>query len=280
MLNIIFVVVMLIVLSLGVFFLPMVLFLPCLFATLLLGMSCMYFLQDIVFKVNSVLLGVVDFLLKISYFSLAFAICFIPPKSILSYVLYGAAVAVGLFDIFVLRFKRKDIFLEEENKKIAYGFMKCSISPRKLKNQSGFSDNFKKLECHKGDYYTKIAFISCIVAVASSTFMTGICRSRSVEWLNIVCLAVIFVISVISTVFQFISIKSVKSPLGYKIIVLVITFCAPIIAFCSEIYLTEIFVGAILLLLSYMFFAIILYVPALSSLYYNKQLAEIEKTEL
>lgn len=280
MLNIIFVVVMLIVLSLGVFFLPVVLFLPCLFATLLLGMSCMYFLQDIVFKVNSVLLGVVDFLLKISYFSLAFAICFIPPKSILSYVLYGAAVAVGLFDIFVLRFKRKDIFLEDENKKIAYGFMKTSISPKKLKNQSGFSDNFKKLECHKGDYYTKIAFISCIVAVASSTFMTGICRSRSVEWLNIVCLAVIFVISVISTVLQFISIKSVKSPLGYKIIVLVMTFCAPIIAFCSEIYLMEVFVGAILLMLSYMIFAIVLYVPALSSLYYNKQLAEIEKTEL
>ena len=279
MLSIVFTVLMLLLLTLGIFFLPMALFLPCLFATLLLGISVMYFFQDIVFKVNSVSLGVVDLLLKLSYFSFAFAICFVPPRSILSYVFYGAVVVIGAFDIFVFRFKRKDIFLEDENKKIAYGFLKTSISPKKLKNQSGFSDNFKKLECHKGDYYTKIAFISCIVAVASSTFMTGICRSRSVEWLNIVCLAVIFVISVISKVFQFISIKSVKSPLGYKIIVLVITFCAPIIAFCSEIYLTEIFVGAILLLLSYMFFVIILYVPALSSFYYNKQLAEIEKTE-
>ena len=279
MLNLILIAIMLIVLSLGVFFLPTALFLPCLSATLLLGMSFMYFFQDIVLKVNSVLLGVVDLLLKISYFSLAFAICFVPPKSILSYVFYGAVVVIGAFDIFVFRFKRKDIFLEGENKKIAYGFMKTSISPKKLKNQSGISDNPEKLECYKGDYYTKTAFIYCIVTVALSTFMTGICRSRSVEWLNIVCLSVIFVISVISTVFQFMSIKSVKAPLGYKIIVLVITFCAPIIAFCSEIYLTEIFVGAILLLLSYMFFAIILYVPALSSLYYNKKLAEIEKAE-
>ena len=280
MLNIIFVVVMLIVLSLGVFFLPMVLFLPCLFATLLLGMSCMYFLQDIVFKVNSVLLGVVDFLLKISYFSLAFAICFIPPKSILSYVLYGAAVAVGLFDMFILRFKRKDIFLEEKNKKIAYGFMKHSISPRKLKNQVGIFDDSKKFECCKGDYYTKIAFISSIVAMLLSTFMTAICRPRLNQVLNFICLAVIFAATVIATVFQFMAIKSVKAPLGYKIVVLVMTFCAPIIAFCSEIYLTEVFVGAILLMLSYMIFAIVLYVPALSSLYYNKQLAEIEKTEL
>lgn len=279
MLNTILIAIMLILLTLGIFFLPTALFLPCLSSMLLLGISFMYFFQDIVFKVNSVLLGVVDLLLKISYFSLAFAICFVPPRSILSYVFYGAVVVIGAFDIFVFRFKRKDIFLEGENKKIAYGFMKTSISPKKLKNQSGIFDNPKKLECHKGDYYTKIAFISCIVAVASSTFMTGICRSRSVEWLNIVCLAMIFVISVISTVFQFMSIKPLKVSLGYKITVLFISFVSPILAFCSEIYLTEIFVGAILLLLSYMFFAIILYVPALSSLYYNKQLAEIEKIE-
>ena len=279
MLNLILIAIMLIVLSLGIFFFPMVLGLSCWFSMFLLGISIMYLFQDIVFKANSILFGVGDLLLKISYFSLTFAICFVQQKSFLSYVFYGTVFVVGLFDIFVLRVKRKDIFLEGENKKIAYGFMKTSISPKKLKNQSGISDNPKKLECHKGDYYTKTAFIYCIVTVALSTFMTGICRSRSVEWLNIVCLSVIFVISVISTVFQFMSIKSVKAPLGYKIIVLVITFCAPIIAFCSEIYLTEIFVGVILLLLSYMFFAIILYVPALSSLYYNKKLAEIEKIE-
>ena len=50
------------------------------------------------------------------------------------------------------------IRIEGENKKIAYGFMKTSISPKKLKNQSGISDNPKKLECHKGDYYTKKAY--------------------------------------------------------------------------------------------------------------------------
>ena len=279
MLNIIFIAGMLIVLSLGVFFFPTILGLPCFFATLLLGMSIMYFFQDIVFKANSVLLGVADLLLKLFYFLLAFAICFVPQKSILSYVFYGAVIAVGLFDIFVLRFKRKDIFLESENKEIAYGFMKHSISPKKLKNQVGIFDDPKKLKCYKGDYYTKIAFISSIVAILLSTFMTAICRTRSIQILNLVCLTVIFVATVISTAFQFISIKPVKAPLGYKIIVLVMVFCAPTLAFCSEIYLTEIFAGAILLMLSYVFFAIILYVPALSSLYYNKQLAEIEKIE-
>ena len=118
MLNIIFIAGMLIVLSLGVFFFPTILGLPCLFATLLLAISIMYLFQDIVFKANSVSLGVADLLLKISYFSLAFAIKFVPAKSILSYVFYGAVVVIALFDMFVLRFKRKDIFMESENKHI------------------------------------------------------------------------------------------------------------------------------------------------------------------
>ena len=279
MLSIILTALMLIFLSLGVFFFSTVLFLPCLFATLLLGLSLMYFFQDIVFKVNSVLLGIADLLLKLSYFALVFAICFIPQKSILSYALYGAVVVVGLFDIFALRFKRKDIFLERENKEIAYGFMKHSVSPKKLKNQSGISDNLEKLECHKGYYYTKLAFIFNIIAMILCIFAVIICRPRSIQILNLVCIAVIFVVSVISAVFQFMSIKAVKAPVGYKITVLVMGFFAPILYFCSEIYLTEIFVGAILWMLGIMFFAIVLYVSALSSLYYNKRLDEIKKEE-
>lgn len=278
-LNIILIAIMLIVLTLGTFFFPTVLGLSCLFATLLLGTSVMYFFQDIVFKVNSVLLGVADLLLKLSYFALVFAICFIPQKSILSYAFYGAVVVVGLFDIFALRFKRKDIFLERENKEIAYGFMKHSVSPKKLKNQSGISDNLEKLECHKGDYYTKLAFISNIIAMILSIFASTICNPRSIQILNLVCIAVIFVVSVISAVFQFMSTKAVKAPVGYKITVLVMGFFAPILYFCSEIYLTEIFAGAILWMLGIMFFAIVLYVSALSSLYYNKRLDEIKKEE-
>lgn len=279
MLNIIFIAGMLIVLSLGVFFFPTILGLPCLFATLLLAISIMYLFQDIVFKANSVSLGVADLLLKISYFSLAFAIKFVPAKSILSYVFYGAVVVIVLFDMFVLRFKRKDIFMESENKQIPFGFLKHSISPKKLKKQEGIADNPKKLECYKGDYYTKMAFISCIVAMILRAVGTAICRPRSNQMLDFVCLAVIFVASVVATVFQFISIKHVKAPLGYKIIVLVMVFSASILGFCSELYLTEIFVGAILVMLSYVFFTIILYVCALSSLYYNKQLEKIEKIE-
>ena len=279
MLSVIFIAGMLIVLSLGVFFFPTILGLPCLFATLLFAISIMYLFQDIVFKANSVSLGVADLLLKISYFSITFAIAAIQPKSFLSYVFYGSAVVVGLFDIFFLHFKRKDIFMESENKQITFGFLKYSISPKKLKNQEGIADNPKKLECYKGDYYTKMAFISCIVAMILRAVGTAICRPRSNQILDFVCLAVIFVASVVATVFQFISIKHVKASLGYKIIVLVMVFSASILGFCSELYLTEIFVGAILVMLSYVFFTIILYVCALSSLYYNKQLEKIEKTE-
>ena len=279
MLNIIFVAVMLGVLSIGIFFLPSVLFLPCLFATLLLGISIMYFFQDIVFKTNSILLGVGDLLLKISYFALVFAICFVPQKSILSYSFYASAVVVGLFDIFVLRFKREDIFLERENKEIAYDFMRFAVSPKKLKHQAGVSENGKKLEACKGIYYTKTAFICSIVTMILSVFAVAICRPRSISLLNLICLAVIFVLSVIATAFQFMAIKSVKAPLGYKITVLVMAFSAPIFAFCSEIYLSEIFVGAVLLMLSYVFFGVSLYIPALTSLYYNKELDEIGKAE-
>ena len=279
MLNIIFVSVMLGVLSLGIFFLPSLLFLPCLFATLLLGISLMYFLQDIVFKANSALLSVADLLFKLSYFALVFAICRVPQKSVLSYAFYGAAVVVGLFDIFVLRFKRKDIFLERKNKETAYDFMKSAISPKKLKNQVGISDDPKKLEDCKGIYYTKTAFISSITAMILSVLANAICRPRSIEVLNFVCLAVIFVASVIAAAFQLVSIKSVKAPLGYKITVLIMAFSAPILAFCSEIYLAEIFVGAVLLMLSYVFFGVSLYIPTLTSLYYNKELDEIEKAE-
>ena len=279
MLNLILIAIMLIVLSLGVFFLPTALFLPCLSATLLLGMSFMYFFQDIVLKVNSVLLGVVDLLLKISYFSLTFAICFVQQKSILSYVFYGAVVVIGAFDIFVFRFKRKDIFLEGENKKIAYDFLKYAISPKKLKNQSSISDDSKKLECYKGYYYTKVAFISNIIVIFVSVCLRSMCEPRSMEILNFVCLAIIVVISVIATVFHFISIKALKAPLGYKISVLVIAFSHSILLFSGEVYFSDVFQGAILVMLGYMFFGISMYVLNLSSLYYNKQLAEIEKIE-
>ena len=279
MLNIIFVSCMIIVLSLGVFFFPTILGLPCLLATLFLTISIMYLFQDIVFKVNSVLPGVADLLLKISYFSLTFAIRFVESKSFLSYVLYGSVVVIGLFDMFVLRFKRKDAFAESKNKRGAFDFLKYSISPTKFKNQKGIADNPDKLECYKGDYYTKMAFISYIIAIALRIFGTTICSPRSSQALNIVCFAVIFVASVVVTVFQFISIKSVKAPVGYKLTVLVMVFSAPILGFVSEIYLTEIFIGAVLIMLSYIFFTVVGYVCALSSLYYNKQLEKITKTE-
>lgn len=279
MLNIIFIAGMLIVLSLGVFFFPTILGLPCLFATLLLAISIMYLFQDIVFKANSVLLGVVDLLLKLSYFSLAFAIRFVEPKSFLSYVFYGSVVLVGLFDMFVLCFKRNDVFMESENKQSTFGFLKHSISPTKLKNQEGIADNPNKLECYKGDYYTKMAFISCVVAMILRAVGTAICRPRSTQVLNLVCLAVICVSAVVAAVFQFVSIKAVKASLGYKLTVLVMVFSASILGFVSEIYLTEIFIGAVLIMLSYIFFTVVCYVCALSSLYYNKQLEKIEKIE-
>lgn len=277
MMNIIFIVGMLIVLSLGVFFFPTILGLPCLFATLLLAISIMYLFQDIVFKVNSVSLGIADLLLKISYFSLTFAIRFVESKSFLSYAIYGSVVVIGLFDMFILRFKRKDAFME--SKRRAFDFLKYSISPTKLKNQKGIADNPDKLECYKGNYYTKMAFISYIIAIVLRIFGTTICSPRSSQALNIVCFAVIFVASVVVIVFQFISIKSVKAPVGYKLTVLVMAFSAPILGFVSEIYLTEIFIGAVLIMLSYIFFTVVGYVCALSSLYYNKKLEKIEKIE-
>lgn len=279
MLNIILIAIMLIVLSLGIFFFPMVLGLSCWFSMFLLGISIMYLFQDIVFKANSILLGIGDLLLKISYFSLTFAICFVQQKSFLSYVFYGAVFVVGLFDIFVLRVKRKDIFLDGENKKTAYDFLKYAISPKKLKNQSGISDDSKKLECYKGYYYTKVAFISNIIVIFVSVCLRSMCEPRSMEIFNFVCLAIIVVISVIATVFHFISIKALKAPLGYKISVLVIVFSPSILLFSGEVYFSDAFQGAILVMLGYMFFGISMNVPALSSLYYNKQLAEIEKIE-
>ena len=258
MLNIIFIAGMLIALSLGVFFFPTILGLPCLFATLLLAISIMYLFQDIVFKANSVLLGVADLLLKLSYFSLAFAIRFVEPKSFLSYVFYGSVVVVGLFDMFVLCFKRKDVFMESKNKQSAFGFLKHSISPTKLKNQEGIADNPNKLECYKGDYYTKMAFISCVVAMILRAVGTAICRPRSTQVLNLVCLAVICVSAVVAAVFQFVSIKAVKASLGYKLTVLVMVFSASILGFVSEIYLTEIFIGAVLIMLSYIFFTVVI----------------------
>ena len=154
MLNIILIAIMLIVLSLGIFFFPMVLGLSCWFSMFLLGISIMYLFQDIVFKANSILLGIGDLLLKISYFSLTFAICFVQQKSFLSYVFYGAVVVVGLFDIFVLRVKRKDIFLDGENKKTAVS--KPNQTNSQKANVNNIMDEYEKIEKLKNTVKTKV----------------------------------------------------------------------------------------------------------------------------
>ncbi|MBE6534096.1 MAG: hypothetical protein E7678_03910 [Ruminococcaceae bacterium] len=274
MLKIVFIILMLAVLSLGVFFFPVVLFIPFFMAAILLTLSICLFFQDIVFKKNPLSLGVSDLLLKILYFSLIFTICSMPPKSISSYIFYIAVVIAGLFEILFFRFKRQDIALENQPYKTPWRYVKSAISPRKLKNQEDISE--KKLKYFKSIYHFKITFIISIVSFIITSVGVSICENENIKILNFICLAIIAIISIIQAILTLMLIKSLKISYVYKIIISIIAFSAPILVFSAHIYLIDSTIGALFAVLGYVFYTISFFTTYLTAIYYDLNSIETE----